>query len=56
MDSLIYASAQRLGAIVWTQDGDLRALPGVQYFAKAAAKTAVKAEALTARLPAACVN
>ncbi len=33
-DSLIYATAQRLGAIVWTQDDDFKGLPGVQYFAK----------------------
>ena len=43
-DSLIYATAQRLGAIVWTQDDDFKGLPGVQYFAKAATRTAVKAE------------
>ena len=33
-DSLIYATAQRLGAIVWTQDDDFKDLPGVKYFAK----------------------
>ena len=43
-DSLIYATAQRLGAIVWTQDDDFKGLAGVQYFAKAATRTAVKAE------------
>ena len=30
--SLIYATAQRLGATVWTQDEDFRDLPGVRYF------------------------
>ena len=33
-DSLIYATAQRLGATVWTQDKDFKDLPGVKYFAK----------------------
>ena len=33
-DSLIYATAQRLGATVWTQDEDFKDLPGVKYFAK----------------------
>lgn len=37
-DSLIYATAQRLGAIVWTQDDDFKGLPGVQYFAKPVTK------------------
>ena len=32
--SLIYATAQRLGATVWTQDDDFKDLPGVKYFAK----------------------
>ena len=41
-DSLIYATAQRLGALVWTQDDDFKDLPGVQYFAKVVAKTVVK--------------
>lgn len=39
-DSLIYATAQRMGAIVWTQDDDFCGLPGVQYFAKPASKSA----------------
>jgi len=42
-DSLIYATAQRLGAIVWTQDEDFKGLPGVQYFAKTAIKPVSKA-------------
>ena len=33
-DSLIYATAQRLGAVVWTQDDDFKGLAGVRYFAK----------------------
>ncbi len=33
-DSLIYATAQREGALLWTQDEDFRALPGVKYFKK----------------------
>ena len=37
-DSLIYATAQRFGAIVWTQDADFKGLPGVNCFAKAAAR------------------
>ena len=30
-DSLIYATAQRLGAVIWTQDEHFRNLPGVNY-------------------------
>ena len=37
-NSLIYATAQRLGATVWTQDDDFKGLPGVQYFAKPVTK------------------
>lgn len=33
-DSLIYATAQRLGATLWTQDDDFKNLAGVRYFAK----------------------
>lgn len=33
-DSIIYATAQAHGAIVWTQDDDFEDLPGVRYFAK----------------------
>lgn len=32
-DSLIYATAQRFGATLWTQDKDFKELPGVRYFA-----------------------
>jgi predicted nucleic acid-binding protein len=41
-DSLIYATAKRLGAIVWTQDGDFKGLPGVQYFARPVTKARKK--------------
>lgn len=41
-DSLIYATAQRIGATVWTQDEDFKGLPGVQYFAKPAVRAATK--------------
>jgi toxin FitB len=33
-DSLIYATAQRFGATLWTQDDDFKNLDGVRYFAK----------------------
>jgi predicted nucleic acid-binding protein len=32
-DSVIYATARRLDAVLWTQDSDFRDLPGVRYFA-----------------------
>ena len=31
-DSLIYATARRAGATLWTQDEDFASLPGVKYF------------------------
>ena len=31
-DSIIFATASKFGAVVWTQDADFKALPGVQYF------------------------
>ena len=34
-DSIIYATAQALGATLWTQDADFNGLPGVHYLAKA---------------------
>ena len=34
-DSLIYATARRHGAELWTQDADFKELPGVRYFAGA---------------------
>lgn len=33
-DSIIYATAQRFSATVWTQDVDFEGLPNVKYFAK----------------------
>jgi toxin FitB len=33
-DSLIYATARRHGAELWTQDADFGELPGVRFFAK----------------------
>ena len=33
-DSLIYATARRHGAVLWTQDGHFDGLPGVQFFRK----------------------
>ena len=35
-DSLIYATAQAHGAVLWTQDADFDGLPGVNYLAKSA--------------------
>lgn len=33
-DSLIYATAQRFAATLWTQDADFKGLAGVEYFPK----------------------
>lgn len=33
-DSLIYAAAQRHGAVLWTQDAHFEGLAGVKYFPK----------------------
>ena len=33
-DSIIYATAQKFGAIVWTQDIDFESLEGVEYYLK----------------------
>ena len=33
-DSLIYATAQSRGAMLWTQDAHFDGLPGVRYFSK----------------------
>jgi predicted nucleic acid-binding protein len=33
-DSLIYATAQTRGALLWTQDAHFKALAGVKFFAK----------------------
>ena len=36
-DSIIYATAQRAKAIVWTQDADFEGLSGVRYWKKSSA-------------------
>lgn len=33
-DSVIYATAQRFEAVVWTQDADFKLLEGVKYYSK----------------------
>jgi predicted nucleic acid-binding protein len=33
-DSIIYATAQKFDAILWTQDADFKSLDGVKYFNK----------------------
>ena len=33
-DSIIYATARKFDAIVWTQDADFKLLEGVKYFTK----------------------
>ncbi len=33
-DSIIYATAQKCGALIWTQDCDFERLEGVKYFPK----------------------
>ena len=37
-DSIVYATAQRVGGVVWTQDDDFANLADVEYFPKAGAK------------------
>ena len=34
LDSVIYATARRFGALLWTQDADFEDLPGVRFVAK----------------------
>ena len=34
-DSIVYATAQQVGATLWTQDEDLDGLAGVEYYQKA---------------------
>ncbi len=34
-DSIVYATARRVGGVVWTQDNDFESLPDVEYFPKA---------------------
>jgi predicted nucleic acid-binding protein len=36
-DSIVYAAAQRVGGVIWTQDDDFADLPNVEYFPKASA-------------------
>jgi predicted nucleic acid-binding protein len=36
-DSIIYATARKYDAVIWTQDADFKALPDVRYFQKAKA-------------------
>ena len=38
-DSIVYATALRVGGVVWTQDDDFEGLPDVEYFRKDARKT-----------------
>ena len=33
-DSIIYATAKKYDAVIWTQDADFKALPNVKYFQK----------------------
>ncbi|MGA9575048.1 MAG: type II toxin-antitoxin system VapC family toxin [Lysobacterales bacterium] len=33
-DSIIYATSNKFGAVVWTQDADFKELPNVNYFPK----------------------
>ena len=33
-DSIIYATARRFDAVLWTQDADFKDLPGVKFFAQ----------------------
>lgn len=37
-DSIMYATAQAHDAVLWTQDADFEALPGVRYFPKPSAR------------------
>ncbi|MGV6860088.1 MAG: PIN domain-containing protein [bacterium] len=33
-DSIVYATAKKFRAVIWTQDADFKALPDVKYFQK----------------------
>jgi predicted nucleic acid-binding protein len=33
-DSIIYATAKKFAAVIWTQDADFKALPDVKYYPK----------------------
>jgi predicted nucleic acid-binding protein len=37
-DSIVYATAQSVGGVVWTQDDDFDGLPDVEYFRKGGGK------------------
>lgn len=37
-DSIVYATAQAAGAVVWTQDADFEGLPDVEYFPRPGGK------------------
>lgn len=37
-DSIVYATAQAAGAVVWTQDDDFEGLPDVEYFPRPGGK------------------
>lgn len=37
-DSVVYATAQAAGAVLWTQDDDFDGLPDVEYFARSGGK------------------
>lgn len=37
-DSIVYATAQLVGGVVWTQDDDFKGLPDVEYFPKSPAR------------------
>lgn len=37
-DSIVYATAQSVGGVVWTQDDDFDGLPDVEYFPKVSGK------------------
>ena len=38
-DSIVYATAQAVGGVVWTQDEDFDGLPGVAYFPRPSGKS-----------------
>ena len=37
-DGIVYATAQAMDGVVWTQDDDFEGLPGVEYFPRSAGK------------------
>jgi predicted nucleic acid-binding protein len=38
-DSIVYATAQSVGGVVWTQDEDFEGLPDVEYFRRSSSKS-----------------